>query len=131
VQLKLGAFDRAIADYSAALAQKPKDADSLYGRGVAKLKLGDTAGGNADIVAAKALEADIAETYIGYGIAQARVAPAPATAAAAAADCARAETHWKTAEELRTLAVYEDHLRRFPTCEFADLARARIEALQK
>jgi hypothetical protein len=34
-------------------------------------------------------------------------------------------------EEIRTLAVYEDHLARFPTCKFAALARARIEALKK
>lgn len=45
--------------------------------------------------------------------------------------CARAEMHWKSAEEIRTLAVYEDHLARFPNCEFATLALARIKALKK
>ena len=54
VQFKLAAFDAAIADYNAAVAQNLEDADSLYARGVAKLKKGDTAGGNADIAAAKA-----------------------------------------------------------------------------
>jgi len=59
VQLKLGALDRAIADYGSAVAQNPKDAGSLYGRGVAKLKSGNTA----DITAAKAIKPDIAEVY--------------------------------------------------------------------
>jgi len=68
VQLKLGAFDRAIADYGAAIAKRPKDANSLYGRGVAKLKSGDRAGGEADLAAAKTIEADIAQVYAGYGV---------------------------------------------------------------
>lgn len=68
LQLKLGAFDRAIADYDAALKQNTKDADSLYGRGIARLKSGDAAGGNADVTAAKAIQADIAEVYVGYGV---------------------------------------------------------------
>jgi hypothetical protein len=63
VQFKLRAFDRAIADYGAAVAQNPKDASSLYGRGVAKLK-----SGNADIAAAKAIKADISDVYAGYGV---------------------------------------------------------------
>ena len=43
VQLKLGAFDRAIADYGTAVEKNSKDADSVYGRGVAKLRSGDKA----------------------------------------------------------------------------------------
>ena len=66
--MKLGTFDRAIADYGSAVAQNPKDAGSLYGRGVAKLKSGNTADGNADITAAKAIRPDIAEVYSGYGV---------------------------------------------------------------
>jgi tetratricopeptide (TPR) repeat protein len=68
VQFKVGAFDAAIADYNTAVAQNAKDADSLYARGVAKLKKGDTAGGNADIAAAKAIKPDIAVVSAGYGI---------------------------------------------------------------
>ena len=68
VQFKLGAFDRAIADYSAAIAKNAKDAGSLYARGVAKLRSGDTAGGEADIATAKAIKADIATVYAGYGV---------------------------------------------------------------
>jgi len=40
----------------------------LYARGVAKLKKGHTAGGNADIAAAKAIKPDIAAVSAGYGI---------------------------------------------------------------
>jgi tetratricopeptide (TPR) repeat protein len=68
--LKLGQFDKALADYDAAFAlTKTSDhADWLYVRGVTKLKKGDTAGGNADIASAKAIKADIAEEYASYGI---------------------------------------------------------------
>jgi hypothetical protein len=58
-------------------------------------------------------------------------APKPQPASVPAADCARAETHWKSAEEIKTLAVYEDHLARFPNCDFAALAAARVDALKK
>jgi Flp pilus assembly protein TadD len=68
VQLKLGTFDGAIADYSAAVAQDAKDADSLYGRGMAKLKKGDTASGNADLAAAKAIQPDIDKAFAGHGV---------------------------------------------------------------
>jgi hypothetical protein len=47
------------------------------------------------------------------------------------ADCTRAETHWKSAEDIKTLAAYEDHLARFASCEFANLAKTRIERLKK
>jgi tetratricopeptide (TPR) repeat protein len=68
VELKLGAFDAAVADYSAAIAEYDKDAESFYGRGVAKLKNGDTVGGNADIAAAKMIRPDIDKVYAGYGV---------------------------------------------------------------
>ena len=40
----------------------------LYGRGLARQKQGDIAAGEADVAAAKALKADIAEEFAGYGI---------------------------------------------------------------
>ena len=62
-------------------------------------------------------------------------APGSATPAQSVAkpagDCARAETHWKSVEELKSLAAYEDHLARFPNCEFATLARLRIDTLKR
>jgi tetratricopeptide (TPR) repeat protein len=70
VYLKLAQFDKALADYDAAFAltKVPDHADWLYGRGVTKLKKGDSAGGNADITKAKTIQADIAEEYAKYGI---------------------------------------------------------------
>jgi tetratricopeptide (TPR) repeat protein len=61
VQLRRGDYDRAIADYDRALGLGSKGAWSYYGRGVAKLRTGLTAGGKADIAAATALQANIAE----------------------------------------------------------------------
>ena len=61
VQLRRGDYDKAIADYDRALGLGSKHAWSYYGRGVAKLRKGLTAGGKADIAAATALQANIAE----------------------------------------------------------------------
>jgi tetratricopeptide (TPR) repeat protein len=66
--LKMGQWDSAIDDYSSALRLDPKLASSLYGRGLAKLKKGDTAGGNADIAAAEAIEANVVEDFARYGV---------------------------------------------------------------
>lgn len=56
-----GDNNRAIASYDASLQAKPNVARPLYGRGLAKLKKGDVAGGNADIAAAKAIKPDVAD----------------------------------------------------------------------
>jgi hypothetical protein len=45
--------------------------------------------------------------------------------------CGAAADHWRSAEAINTRAIFEDHLARFPSCAFAGLARARIEALNK
>ena len=45
--------------------------------------------------------------------------------------CAAAGDHWRSAGAIGTLAAFEDHLARFPSCVFAALARARIEELRK
>ena len=60
-------FDRAIADYDAALKDNPKNAWTLFARGVAKKKTGNP-GGDADIAAAKTIQADIAESAARRGI---------------------------------------------------------------
>lgn len=56
VLLRQDKFDESIARYSAALAKAPKQAASLYGRGIAKLRKGDKAGGEADVKAAIAAD---------------------------------------------------------------------------
>jgi tetratricopeptide (TPR) repeat protein len=129
--LRLGQLDSAIADYDAALRIGPTRAASLYGRGLAKRRKGDVAGGEADVAAAQAIDTGISERFAGYGVLPAAVTTPSTATAAPSAGCAGAETHWKSAEEIKTLAVYEDHLARFPNCSFATLARARIEALKK
>jgi uncharacterized caspase-like protein len=45
--------------------------------------------------------------------------------------CAAAEAHWKAADSIASSAAYEDHLARFPSCAFANLARARIDELKQ
>jgi hypothetical protein len=42
-----------------------------------------------------------------------------------------AESHWKAAESIGALSAYEDHLARFPSCAFANLARSRIAAVKE
>jgi hypothetical protein len=52
VQLKRGAYDRAVADYSGPSPRTKRTPTRCNGRGVAKLRSGATTGGNADIAAA-------------------------------------------------------------------------------
>lgn len=66
--LKLGQWELAIADFNSALRSDPRLASSLYGRGFAKLKRGDLAGGNADIGTAKAVDQNIAGEFTRYGL---------------------------------------------------------------
>ena len=144
VHFRLERFDDAMEDLDNALRRKPGLANSLFVRGVIKLNLGDTAGGQADILAAKTIVTDIAETYAVYGVVALVApkpappprpapspAPTPAPAPIAAADCSFAESHWKSVEALGVLAGYQDHLKRFPTCAFADLAKLKIDAMKK
>jgi tetratricopeptide (TPR) repeat protein len=67
-RLKSDDIDGAIADYDAVLRRNPKVASSLYGRGMARRAKGRTEEANADIAAAKAIQADIAEEMAGYGL---------------------------------------------------------------
>ena len=55
VQLRLGRFDEAIEDYDAALKDEPLQAPSLFGRGLAELRKGAKAQGEADMAAAETL----------------------------------------------------------------------------
>jgi hypothetical protein len=57
-----------MADFNAALRFQPRMASALYGRGFAKLKKGDRAGGNADMTAAKTIKQDIVEEFARYGL---------------------------------------------------------------
>ncbi|MFC3068535.1 aspartyl protease family protein [Phenylobacterium soli] len=68
VHLRMGHWDKAIADYDAALKLRPDLSWSLYGRGLAKLAKGATADGQADIKAALAISPNIAKEAGRYGV---------------------------------------------------------------
>jgi len=59
VHLRMGQHQRALADFDRALELRPGVALALYGRGVAKSRLGDAAQGEADLAAARNAQADI------------------------------------------------------------------------
>jgi tetratricopeptide (TPR) repeat protein len=68
VLLRMGRVQDSIVAYDAALRQSPSLADSLFGRGVAELRAGTKAGGEADLAAARALDPRIDKTFAGYGV---------------------------------------------------------------
>ena len=53
VYLRMGEYDKSIADYDTVLGVQPRNAWALYGRGVARLRKGLTKNGEADIAASK------------------------------------------------------------------------------
>ncbi|MHB8721036.1 MAG: aspartyl protease family protein [Steroidobacteraceae bacterium] len=68
VRLRLGDNDKAIADYDESLKLAPKNAQSLYGRGVAKIRKQKAADGEADIARATALSSTVADEFKRRGI---------------------------------------------------------------
>jgi tetratricopeptide (TPR) repeat protein len=69
VRLRLGNYDKSIADYDDSLKLYPQDAWVLYGRGVAKIRENKVTEGEADMAAAAALWPPIAEEFKRRGIA--------------------------------------------------------------
>ncbi len=59
VYLRLGKFDNAVSDFDHSIEYRPANAWSLYGRGLARTRLGDVARGEADLVEARKVLADI------------------------------------------------------------------------
>lgn len=68
VKLRLGRLDEAIADYDKALKEAPQLAASFYGRGIAKLRKGDKAGGERDLATARRYSFDIDSSFANYGV---------------------------------------------------------------
>ena len=68
VYLKMNNADAAIPDCNAALAINPNMASSHSSRGLAERMKGDTGAFNADIAAAKAIQANIDSQYAGWGV---------------------------------------------------------------
>jgi tetratricopeptide (TPR) repeat protein len=66
--LKIKAWAKAVKDFDYAIEIRPGLTTSLYGRGVAKHALGDKAGGDADIAAARRDEPDIVNVMGKLGV---------------------------------------------------------------
>jgi tetratricopeptide (TPR) repeat protein/predicted aspartyl protease len=68
VYLRLGNPRDAVRDYDSALGTNPNLSDSLYGRGLAELRLGEKARGQADLAAAQKLDAGIDRRFASMGL---------------------------------------------------------------
>ena len=68
VLLRMGEYDKSIADYDASLKIDPKNAWSLYGRGVDKLRKRETSEGEGDIAQATAIWPQVADEFKRRGI---------------------------------------------------------------
>lgn len=68
VRLRLRNYAGAIADYDAALARRPTQSTSLYGRGLAKRAQCDTVGGDADLAAALKADPRVADQFADMGL---------------------------------------------------------------
>jgi Flp pilus assembly protein TadD len=68
VHLRRGAWQSALDDFDAAVSGNANLTDPLYGRGMARLRLGRTAQGDADLAAAIARDPGVASGFAEYGI---------------------------------------------------------------
>jgi predicted aspartyl protease len=68
VLYQLGRHQEAMETYNQVLAIDPQSAASLFMRGHTRKSLGDAAGGNTDIAAAKTIDADVFSTFEGSGV---------------------------------------------------------------
>jgi tetratricopeptide (TPR) repeat protein len=66
--LKMCDFPKSIAEYGISLQADPSHARALYGRGLAKLKGGDKAGGEGDMAAALKILPAVAEEFVKFGV---------------------------------------------------------------
>jgi len=69
VYLRLGNLESAIHDYDSALRTDPNMPTSLYGRGLAELRQGEKAQGQADLAAAEKLDTGVAQLFAKMGLA--------------------------------------------------------------
>jgi tetratricopeptide (TPR) repeat protein len=68
LDLRQGEFEAAMADYNKALDASPRTASALYGRGIAKTRLGRLSEGRVDIAAALKVQPDIDIVYKQRGL---------------------------------------------------------------
>jgi predicted aspartyl protease/Flp pilus assembly protein TadD len=69
LELRQANYDKAIADFDAALKTMPKNVNALYGRGVAKMRENKTAESEADMAAAVKIWPQIAAQFSARGLA--------------------------------------------------------------
>jgi tetratricopeptide (TPR) repeat protein len=69
VLLRMGEYDKSIADYDVSLKINPKNAWSLYGRGIDKLRKHAASEGEVDIAQATAISPQVADEFKRRGIA--------------------------------------------------------------
>ena len=67
VWLQRGEWAKAADDYGNAIGMRPRQASSLYGRGLARAHLGQASDSKTDIAAALRIDPTIAQVYAGYG----------------------------------------------------------------
>jgi tetratricopeptide (TPR) repeat protein len=68
VRLRLGDYEKSIADYDDSLKLAPEDPWSLYGRGIAKLRRQKTVEGQADLASATKLMPSVGDEFARRGI---------------------------------------------------------------
>lgn len=68
VRFRQGRLDEALKGFDAALVQNPKQTESLYMRGIVKLRLGDQEGGQADLRTAQSQDATVGPRYAAWGV---------------------------------------------------------------
>jgi tetratricopeptide (TPR) repeat protein len=68
VRLRLGDYDKSIADFDDSLKSAPKNPEALYGRGVAEMRKHKTPEGQADLAEASKLRPNIAAEFSRRGI---------------------------------------------------------------
>ncbi|HEY2356944.1 MAG TPA: aspartyl protease family protein [Phenylobacterium sp.] len=68
VLYRMGRTDEAVLQYGAAIRAQPLAAQALYLRGLAELKKGDKAAGDADLAAAKAIDPNLTQEFRRFGL---------------------------------------------------------------
>lgn len=68
VHLMRGDLEAGLTDFSEALRGDPQATEALYGRGIARLRQGQTAEGQADIATAEAQDAQVSSWFAEFGI---------------------------------------------------------------
>lgn len=68
VEFRMGRYVKSIRDNNAALKINPSQASSFFIRGAARMQLGETKAGAADIATALAMDPTIRDTYAQYGV---------------------------------------------------------------